>query len=402
MSLKLSSRVQNMKPSATLGMAQKARELADTGVDVVALSAGEPDFATPKAIGEVAKRSIDEGKTHYVPVRGTKTMIKAMRHKFLRDQKVSYSDDEVMCTSGAKSAILMALEAVIEDGDEIILFAPYWVSYIEHVRLVRGVPVVVHCEESEGFMPTGAELKKAITNKTKAVILNSPNNPSGGVISLKQLTELSEALLGTDIWLISDEIYEKLLFDDEKHYSPAALSDDMRNRTIVISGASKGYAMTGWRVGVMAGNQAIISAMNKLQGQQVTCLPEFIQDASAFALSEPDEIRDEMAKMGKAYDERRKLGIALFSEIPHIKVFKPKGAFYLWVDFSYYIGKKIGSELAKDDIELATLMLKDAHVASVPGTPFGTSGFLRFSIASSLDDIKKATSRIKDWLIDTK
>lgn len=398
MSLKLSNRVQSMQPSATLGMAQAARELADSGVDVVILSAGEPDFETPKAISEVAKRSIDEGKTHYVPVRGTKNMIAAMQKKFLRDQGISYSFDEVMCTSGAKSAILMSLEAVVEDGDEVIIFAPYWVSYMEHVRMVRGVPVVVECHESDDFMPSSQALKAAITTKTKAIILNSPNNPSGGVISEKQLHEIADVLKGTDIWLISDEIYEKLLFDGAKHHSPAAVSDDMRERTIVISGASKGYAMTGWRVGVMAGNKAIISALNKLQGQQVTCLPEFIQDASAFALNENAEIQGEISSMLSAYKERRDLGISLFKDVPHVKVFKPKGAFYLWVDFSYYLGKKIGNNLIKDDIELATLMLKEAHVASVPGTPFGAKGFLRFSIASSLTDIKKALVRIKDWL----
>lgn len=398
MSLKLSSRVENMQPSATLGMAQAARELSDAGVDVVILSAGEPDFATPKAICEVAKRSIDEGKTHYVPVRGTKNMISAMQNKFLRDQGIKYSSEEVMCTSGAKSAILMSLEAVVEDGDEVIIFAPYWVSYIEHIRLVRGVPVVVKCQESDGFMPTGEALAKAITKKTKAIILNSPNNPSGGVISQKQVEELCSVLKGTNIWVISDEIYEKLLFDGTKHYSLAAVSDDMRNRTIVISGASKGYAMTGWRVGVMAGNKSIIAAMNKLQGQQVTCLPEFIQDASAFAFNENEEVKASMDSMLKAYRERRDLGLALFNDVPHVRPFKPEGAFYLWVDFSYYINKKIGGNLIKDDIQLATLMLKEAHVASVPGTPFGSLGFVRFSIASSMEDIKKAVARIKDWL----
>lgn len=396
--LKLSTRVQSMKPSATLGMAQAALELSDAGVDVVVLSAGEPDFDTPKAICEVAKKSIDAGKTHYVSVRGTKTMIAAMQNKFLRDQGVKYSSEEVMCTSGAKSAILMGLEAVVEDGDEVIIFAPFWVSYFEHIRMVRGVPVIVKCEERDGFMPTKKALAEAITKKTKAIILNSPNNPSGGVISQKQIEDLSSVLKDTGIWLISDEIYEKLLFDDAKHYSPAAVNDDMRERTIVISGASKGYAMTGWRVGVMAGNRAVISAMNKLQGQQVTCLPEFIQDASAFALNENQEIKDEISKMLKAYKERRDLGLALFEEIPHLKVFKPEGAFYLWVDFSYYVNKIINNHLIKDDIELATLMLKEAHVASVPGTPFGAPGFVRFSIASALDDIKKAVARIKDWL----
>lgn len=397
--LSLSSRVHHMKPSATLGMAQAARELADAGVDVVVMSAGEPDFATPKAICEVGKASIDQGKTHYVPVQGTKSMIRAMQEKFLRDQKVSYGADEVMCTVGAKSAILMALEALIDDGDEVIIFAPYWVSYMAQIRLAGGVPVVISCRSEDGFMPHGNDLARAITKKTKAVILNSPNNPSGGVISKGQLEGLAQVLRGTKIWLISDEIYEKLLFDGHKHYSPASLSDDMRERTIVISGASKAYAMTGWRVGVVAGNKNIIAGMTKLQGQETTCLPEFIQDAAAFAIRESDVVKDELNKMLLAYKERRDASLPLFEKLPHVKVFMPKGAFYIWADFSYYVGKSVGSQKVMDDIDLATRMLKEAHVACVPGTPFGGPGFLRFSIASSKKDIEKACQRINKWLV---
>lgn len=396
--LALSARVTSMKPSATLGMAQAARDLADKGVDVVVMSAGEPDFLTPKVICEVGKASIDRGRTHYVPVSGTKKMVAAMQKKFLRDQKINYAANEVMCTVGAKSAILLALEAVVNDGDEVVLFAPYWVSYADQVRLAGGIPKIIQCQARNGFMPTKEDLDQAISAKTKAVILNSPNNPTGGVITKAQLLDLAEKLSGTGIWLISDEIYEKLLFDGAVHYSPAAINDDMRNRTIVISGASKGYAMTGWRVGVVAGCKDIIGAMTKLQGQQTTCLPEFIQDAAAFALEENAEVVDEINKMVEAYGHRREMGMKLFGALPHVVVFRSPGAFYLWVDFSYYMGKKINGEVIVDDIDLATRMLREAHVASVPGGPFGGVGFLRFSIASSMDDIKKAAHRIGQWL----
>lgn len=396
--LTLSARVTSMKPSATLGMAQAARDLADKGVDVVVMSAGEPDFLTPKIICEVGKASIDRGRTHYAPVSGTKKMVAAMQKKFLRDQKINYAANEVMCTVGAKSAILLALEAVVNDGDEVVLFAPYWVSYADQVRLAGGVPKIVQCQAKFGFMPTKEDLAQVISAKTKAIILNSPNNPTGGVITKAQLSDLAEKLSGTGIWLISDEIYEKLLFDGAVHYSPAAINDDMRNRTIVISGASKGYAMTGWRVGVVAGCKDIIGAMTKLQGQQTTCLPEFIQDAAAFALEENAEVVDEINKMVEAYGHRRVVGMKLFGALPHVVVFRSPGAFYLWVDFSYYMGKKINGEVIVDDIDLATRMLREAHVASVPGSPFGGVGFLRFSIASSMDDIEKAAQRIGQWL----
>jgi len=397
--LMLNKRVENMKPSATLAMAAMARNLIDEGVDVVSLSAGEPDFDTPQCIVEVGKAAIDAGKTHYSAVRGTKVMLSALREKFLRDQGVSYNADEVMCTVGAKSAILMALKAMLEEGDEVIIFAPYWVSYVEQVHLFGAKTVVVPCTAENNFMPEPEAIKKAITKKTKAMILNSPNNPSGGVISKEQLLGLAEALEGTSIWLISDEIYEKLVYDDVKHYSPSALSDDMRKRTVVISGASKGYAMTGWRVGFAAGEARIITAMANLQGQDTTCLPEFVQDAAAFALWEGPKVKQALDEMKEAYRARREIGLAGFQTLlPEVKTFKPKGAFYIWADFSYYIGKSIRGSKIVDDMDLALRMLKEAHVASVPGKPFGAYGFLRFSIASSISDIERAIQRISIWL----
>lgn len=396
--LQLSNRVLGMKPSATLGMAQTARELADSGVDVVVLSAGEPDFCTPKSICEVAKRSIDKGNTHYVPVRGTKTMVKAMREKFRRDQKVEYGDDEVMCTVGAKSAILLALEAVLNPGDEVVIFAPYWVSYLEQIRLAYGVPIVVECSKENDFLPTGEQLANAITPKTRAVILNSPNNPSGGVIKKDQLEGLARVLGGTNIWLISDEIYEKIIYDGHEHFCPASLSDDMRHRTIVISGASKGYAMTGWRVGVVGGPKRVITSMTKLQGQETTCLPGFIQDAAAFALEEDQQVRSDMKMMLNAYRDRRDHALTLFGALANVNVFKPAGAFYIWADFSYYVGRGLGGHIIENDIDLATRMLKEAHVASVPGSPFGGKGYIRLSTASAKKAIEMAAHRIEQWL----
>ncbi|MCA9506823.1 MAG: pyridoxal phosphate-dependent aminotransferase [Myxococcales bacterium] len=392
--LSISERIINMKVSATLGMAQAAQKLKDAGVEVKVLSAGEPNFNTPSVISAVAKQSIDAGKVHYTPVRGTKNIISAMQEKFKRDQGVDYDEDQLMCTVGAKSAIMMALDAVANEGDEVIVFAPYWVSYFEQVKLARAVPVVVNCQAQNNFMPSAQELKAAITSKTKAIILNSPNNPSGGVISLEQLTQLADVLKDSSIWLISDEIYEKLLFDGHKHYSPAAINNDMYKRTILISGASKGYAMTGWRVGFVGACKEIISAMNKLQGQQTTCLPEFIQDAAAYALREDEHVRNAIKSMNDAYLERRDVCLERFKTMPQIKVFKPQGAFYIWADYSQVIKQK----KLKDDIELGVKLLEEAHVAMVPGTPFGGPGSLRMSIASSMNDINQAIDHIEKWI----
>jgi aspartate aminotransferase len=395
----LSKRVSELRPSATLAMAQAARELKAAGIDVMTLSAGEPDFNTPKAICEVAKAAIDAGKHHYSPICGNNTLISAMREKFERDQHVGYNADEVMATVGAKSAILLALNALINEGDEVILCAPYWVSYEAQVELAGGRVVIVQCSLEDNFMPTKEALKKAITPKTKALILNSPNNPSGAVISKEQLEGIAEVLHTTGIWLISDEIYERLLFDGAEHISPARLSPDMRERTIVISGASKAYAMTGWRLGVVAGHKKIIAAMAKLQGQETTCLPEFIQEAGAFAFRENADVKLALQSMLKAYTNRRDRALEIFKEMPGVSAYKPQGAFYIWADFNAYVGKEIRKKLVKDDIDLAERILREAHVATVPGGPFGGGGYLRLSIASSYEDIEKALFRIRDWLV---
>lgn len=395
----LNRRVVAMKPSATLAMASKARELEDKGVDVVVMSAGEPDFDTPSIIRDVAKRSLDAGKTHYVAVRGVKNMIAAMQAKFLRDQNVSYTADEVMCTVGGKAAILMALEALVNDGDEVILLAPYWVSYEEQIRLVGGVPVVIKCEANTGFFPTKAQLLAAITPKTKAILVNSPNNPTGGVISEEQLRDLAAVVVEHNLMLISDEIYEKLLYDGVKHISPASLSPHMKERCLVISGVAKGYAMTGFRVGVVAGPKFLVDAMVKLQSQQTTCLPEFIQDAAAYALKEDHAVAQEINMMLASYAERRAMAIPLFSSLPNVVIFKPHGAFYIWADFSYYVGKELRGAIIKDDIDFSLRMLDEAHVAAVPGTPFGAPGFVRFSIASAKKEIERAVAHLRSWLI---
>lgn len=398
MQLNMSKRVTSMQPSATLAMAQASRELLEKGIDVISLSAGEPDFVTPTTICDALKKSLDNGQTHYTPVQGTKNLLKAVQYKFKRDQKVHYEINELLVTTGAKSAILLALEALIDDGDEVIIFAPFWVSYKEQVRYAGGTPVIVNCDATNNFMPTKEQLKNAISKNTKAVIINSPNNPTGAVISKKQLQDLAEVLHGTNICLIADEIYERLLFDNNIHYSAASLNDDMKQRTIVISGASKGYAMTGFRVGIVAANKIIISAMTKLQGQNTTCLPEFIQEAACIAFMEDNLLKSQLDEMCKTYQDRRDYALELFKEIPLMKPFKPQGAFYLLIDIRDYLKPNISQKIFIDDNDMALKMLNEAHVATVAGSPFGIPGYLRLSIASSKSDIKKAINTIKNWL----
>jgi len=281
--LRLHERVLKLQPSATLAMAAKAKALKDQGVQVVSLSAGEPDFATPKSIVDAAREALTTDVGHYSPVRGADALVKSICHKFKRDQKLHYEPNQVLATVGAKPAVAMAIESIAGPGDEVIVFAPYWVSYPEQIRLVGAKPVVVEAGASHGYLPTSAALRAAITPRTKAVIINSPNNPSGAVYPESLLRELMDVVKNTQIWVISDEIYEHLVFDDAKHVSPASFSEDAYSRTLVISGASKGYAMTGWRIGFAGGPKELIDAMVKLQGQRDTCLPGITQAASSLS-----------------------------------------------------------------------------------------------------------------------
>lgn len=396
--LKLHERVLKLAPSATLAMAAKAKALADKGIKVSPLGAGEPDFLTPAPIMQAVAEAMKQDVGHYTAVRGTDALLSAIVEKFKRDQKLQYGLDQVMSTVGAKSAIAMAIESVAGPGDEVIVFAPFWVSYPEQIRLVGAKPVIVESRVSHGFLPTAESLRAAITPRTKAVILNSPNNPSGAVYPRALLAELMDVLKGSQIWVISDEIYEHLLYDNAEHVSPAALSSDAFERTVVISGASKGYAMTGWRVGVAGGPKDIIAAMTKLQSQRDTCLPGITQAAAAYAFREPEALKVEMAKMRDAYQARRDRALELLSHIKGLACHRPKGAFYALIDVAEVIGQPHHGSIVEDDVMLAIRLLEEAHVATVPGTPFGVPGTIRISLASSMEDIEEGIGKIAAWL----
>ncbi len=387
--LTLNERVLKLGSSATLAMKARAKALTDRGISVMTLSAGEPDFDTPQVIKEAAKKALDKGISRYTGVRGSDDLIHAMRIKFERDQKVRYDASQVLSTVGAKSAISQAIDALIGAGDEVIVFSPYWVSYTELISLAGGTPVLVHASKEQGYVPTPEQLRAAITPRTKAIILNSPNNPSGAVFSEAALRGLMDVVKDSKIWVISDEIYEHLLFDNVKHVSPASFSDDAYSRTLVITGASKAYAMTGWRVGVVGGPKELVGAMVKLQEQRYTCIATVAQAACAYALLEPPEVKAEIEKMRQAYEMRRNKTLEIVASMPGVTCFKPQGAFYVLLDFS---------SITKDDQVLADRLLDEAHVALVAGSAFGVPGTVRMSLASSMETITEGLTRIRKWL----
>ncbi|MBL4818900.1 MAG: pyridoxal phosphate-dependent aminotransferase [Deltaproteobacteria bacterium] len=378
--MKLSKRVLELEASVTLAMKAKSKALADQGISVISLSAGEPDFETPSCIVQAAHKALDAGVSRYTAVRGNDDLISAMRHKFKRDQNLDYDATQVISSCGAKSSLSMAFDAVLSPGDEAIILTPYWVSYPDMVKLTGAKPVFAQ--------PSIESIEQALSEKTRVIIVNSPNNPSGQVLPKSFFQDLMKKLEGTDVWVISDEIYEHLVFDDARHISPASLSKDAYSRTIVINGVSKGYAMTGWRVGITAGPKEVIGAMTKLQGQRYTCIPTIAQKAAAYALSEPPELQTEIEKMRSAYQERRDKFLEEISKIPNVKCSKPQGAFYAFPDFSAY----------GDDIALAEKLLGEAHVSMVPGSAFGAPGHLRISLAASEEDIVAGVQKIGAYL----
>ena len=384
--LKLHPRVSQLKPSATLGVKAKAKILRDQGHDVVDLSAGEPDFGTPQCIVDAAKRALDDGATRYTPVKGMDALIEACQVKLKRDQGVSYDTSEIIHSVGAKAAIATALECLVGPGDEVITFAPYWVSYPVQVELTGATPVVVQTDRTQGYLPSMADLDAAITSKTKLIILNSPSNPTGVVWSEALLREVAQRAQAHDLWIISDEIYEHLIFDETPHFSVASISEEIRARTLLITGVSKGYAMTGWRVGITAGPANVIKAMSSFQAQRYTCTAAVSQMAAAYAFSEPEELRIEMVGMRKTFKQRRDLFMDLVEQTKGVLTAKPQGAFYALIDVSCFCSQTDAGQ--PDDVTFAENLLEQEFVAAVPGSAFGAPGTLRFSLASSEEALK--------------
>ncbi|MCQ2052006.1 MAG: pyridoxal phosphate-dependent aminotransferase [Bacteroidaceae bacterium] len=390
----LSDRINRLAASATFAMAQKSAELSAKGVDVVNMSVGEPDFNTPDYVKQAAKKAIDDNFSRYSPVPGYLSLRKAIVEKLKKENGLSYTESQILVSTGAKQAICNALMALVGQGDEVILPSPCWVSYPEMVKLADGTPVVVKSTIGQDFKITADQLEAAITPKTKAVMLCSPSNPTGSVYSKEELASLAKVIAKhPDIYVISDEIYEHINFIGA-HYSLAQFPE-IFDRVIVVNGVSKAYAMTGWRIGFIAGAEWIIKACNKLQGQYTSGTCSVAQKAAEAAFSGPQE---DVEAMRVVFQRRRDLIVELARKVPGFEVNNPQGAFYLFPKIDSYFGKKYQDRVINNAEDLAMFLLEIGHVATVGGTAFGSPECIRFSYATSDENIREAFKRVTNAL----
>ncbi|MDR0508079.1 MAG: pyridoxal phosphate-dependent aminotransferase [Dysgonamonadaceae bacterium] len=388
----VSNRLAALSPSETLAMSQKSNELKAQGVDVINLSVGEPDFNTPDFIKEAAKKAINENFSFYSPVPGYLSLRNAIVNKLKRENGLDYKPDQIVCSNGAKQSVCNLLLTVVNPGDEVIVPAPYWVSYVEMVKLAGGINVIISAGIEQNFKITPQQLDAAITPKTKAIILCSPSNPTGSVYSRQELKDLADVLAQyPDITIISDEIYEHINYIG-KHESIAQFSN-VREQVAIVNGVSKAYAMTGWRIGWIAAPQWIASACNKLQGQYTSGPSSIAQKAAEAAYNALQEC---VTVMRQAFERRRDLMVKLGSEISGFKVNQPQGAFYLFPDCSECIGKSFQGRKIVNSTDLAMYLLEEAHVAVVGGLAFGAPNCIRFSYATSDDILVEAMRRVKE------
>ena len=387
----LTDKVNNLAASATLAMAAKARELRSKGVDVIGLSLGEPDFNIPEFIKEAAVKAINDNYNSYTPVDGYVDLKKAISRKFSRDNNLNYSPSQIVVSTGAKQSIANVIEAMINPGDEVILLAPFWVSYSAMIEICGGIPVIVKSDITSNFKVTASKIKDNITSKTKMIIVNSPNNPSGSVYNENELRQIGKMLMDyPKIFVLSDEIYEHINYG-VKHFSFASIPE-MYDRTITVNGVAKAFAMTGWRIGYLGAPEWLAKACTKLQGQSTSGANCIAQKATIAAL---DANVNHIKYMIDEFRERRELIIDLLSEIEGFKLNNPDGAFYIFPDISYFFGKTINGFEIKNSTDFSLFILDKAHVATVTGLAFGSPNNIRISYAASRENIKKAVERIK-------
>lgn len=394
----ISNRIKNLSPSATLAMSQKSAELKAAGVDVINLSVGEPDFDTPEFIKDAAKKAIDDNFSRYSPVAGFLSLRKAVCDKLDRENHLTYTPDQIVVGNGAKQELTNTILSLINPGDEVIIPTPAWVSYVEMVKLAEGKSVLLPAGLENDFKITPAQLEGAITPSTRMLLLNSPCNPTGSVYSYEELKALAEVLKKhPEIVVMSDEIYEHINFVEG--VSSIADFDWMKQRTVIINGVSKAYAMTGWRVGYMAAPLEIAKACTKLQGQYTSGASSIAQKAAEAAYNGPQQCVEDMRK---AFERRRDLIVNLAQEIEGWKVNKPQGAFYLFPDVTYFIGKKHKGYEIKSSGDYVMYLLEEAHVACVDGEAFCAPGYMRLSYATSDDNIREAMHRIREASLQLK
>ena len=388
----LTDKVNNLAPSATLAMAAKARELKSKGVDIIGLSLGEPDFNVPEFIKEAAVKAINDNYNSYTPVDGYSDLKNAISRKFLRDNNLNYKSSQIVVSTGAKQSIANVIEAMISPGDEVILLAPFWVSYSAMIEICGGIPIVVQSDIKSNFKVPASKIKDHISNKTRMVIINSPNNPSGSLYNEVELKKIADMLKDhPEIFILSDEIYEHINYG-VKHFSFASIPE-MYERTITVNGVAKAFAMTGWRIGYLGAPEWLAKACTKLQGQSTSGANSIAQKATIAAL---DANIDQIKYMIDEFRERKKIIINLLSRIEGFKLNDPEGAFYIFPDISYFFGKTIDGFEIKDSTDFSLFLLEKAHVATVTGEAFGSPKNIRISYAASKENIKKAVSRIKN------
>ena len=381
--MKLASRLALVKPSATLAISNKAKQMQKEGIDVVDLGAGEPDFPTPPAICRAAEKAIAEGRTKYTPASGIVELRKAVCDRFLKDNGILYQPDQVIVSGGAKHSIFNAVFALCEEKDEVLIPAPYWLSYPEMVRLAGAKPVILETKEAKEFKIDPAQLRKAIRPKTKLLILNSPSNPTGVIYRQEELDEIAAIVLEKKIMVLSDEIYSEILFDGEKFASISKSDPKIAEYLILVNGASKSYAMTGWRIGYLAAPKVLATAIADVQSHTTSNPSSIAQYAALASLREPIP---ELEQMRKTFEERRNFVAARLNQFPRISFVEPQGAFYFFINVS-----KTGKPAHK----VAEELLDKAHVAAVPGEPFGSDGHIRISFATSQENLKKALERME-------
>jgi aspartate aminotransferase len=391
--VRLATRLKAIKPSPTLSLNAKAKALAAKGVDVASLAAGEPDFDTPNFIKDAAKAALDAGFTKYTPTGGIPELKAAIAAKLEKENKLTYSPEQVLVSCGAKHSLYNIFQALLSPGEEVVIFAPYWVSYPDMVRLADGEAVFVETQAQENYAPDPAALRKALTPRTRAVVINSPSNPTGAVLSEAALKGIADALRGHDCLVITDDIYEKLMYAPGPFKNIANVAPDLAARTVVVNGLSKAFSMTGWRIGYTAGPKELIAAMQMVQDQSTSNPNSITQKAAVAALNGP---QDELKKMVEVFQKRRDMLVKGLNAIKGVSCRSPEGAFYVFPDFGELIGKSYKGHPITGSVQLSEILLEDFKVAAVPGEPFGAEGYLRMSFATSDAVIQKALGRIAE------
>jgi aspartate aminotransferase len=394
--MKISKRAQDVPASATIAVTARAQELKAQGVDVVGFGAGAPDFDTPDYIKEAAIEALKGGKTKYTPAAGINELRKAIARKLKKENGLDYAAEQVVVTIGGKHSVYEAMQAVLDPGDEVILPAPYWVTYPETIKLAGATARVVTTDASTGYKTTPSQLQQAITDKTAMLVINSPNNPGGFTYSPRELRDIAKVLEGTNVYVLSDEIYEKLIFGDTEFVSFASLSGDAYNRTLTLNGFSKTFSMTGWRLGYTAGPLEVIKAMGRLQSHMTSNAVTFGQYAAIAALGEP--AAETIERMREEFERRGRYMAQRLNAIEGVVCPEPTGAFYCFPDVSSHYGRNMNGARVTGSMDFAKALLEQGKVAVVPGLPFGCDNNVRLSFACSLDEITKGLDRLEEWL----